>query len=146
MLVDWIHAAAATPAEPGRIELFLRSPGFGGLAAVVAAAIAFLGVVRSNATKRKADRKQQWWDRARWALDLLLGETETARDVGVAALDALSLNEYAKVHEKELINAVLTAGLARYVTEDPAAGHTTSPGPATPGGAESEQDDEGGAP
>lgn len=44
---------------------WLTSPGFGGTTAVVAAAIAFVGVGRTVGVQREAHRKQQWRERAR---------------------------------------------------------------------------------
>ena len=93
---------------------WVMSPGFGGLAAVVAAVVAFLGVGRTVKAQREADRKQQWWDRARWALDLTLAEDTTTRTIGLEVLDALSRSEYAGQHEFEVVDAAITPTLEAY--------------------------------
>lgn len=75
---------------------WLMSPGFGGTAAVVAALVAFFGVSRTVSVQREANRKQQWRERARWALDLTLAEDTTTRAIGLEVLDALSRSEYVR--------------------------------------------------
>ena len=72
---------------------WLMSPGFGGLAVVVAAVVAFWGVSRTVKVQRDANRKQQWWERARWALDLTLYDDSTTRAVGFEVLAALAGSE-----------------------------------------------------
>jgi len=94
---------------------WLSSPGFGGLAAVVAAAIAYRGVRRTVGQQQEAARKQQWWDRARWALDLTQDDdNEVARLVGLEGLEALAESEYAEQHEAEVISAAVAPLLDAY--------------------------------
>lgn len=50
------------------MEFFL-SPGFGGLAAVVAAAIAYAAARWRGRVDKLLGDNSAWWDRARWALD-----------------------------------------------------------------------------
>ncbi|MDP9998295.1 hypothetical protein [Pseudarthrobacter sulfonivorans] len=51
------------------LQTFVVSPGFGGLAAVVAATIAFFGVRRQiNATK-KDKKEERWWATLTWVYD-----------------------------------------------------------------------------
>lgn len=51
------------------LQTFVVSPGFGGLAAVVAATIAFFGVRRQiNATK-KDKKEERWWATLTWVFD-----------------------------------------------------------------------------
>jgi len=69
---------------------WLTSPGFGGTAAVVAAVLALIGVRRSTAVQRENARKDQWWDRLKWAVDLVLSGDEAAANVGLAALTAIT--------------------------------------------------------
>jgi len=69
---------------------WLTSPGFGGAAAVVAAVIAFLGVRRSTATQRENARKDQWWDRLKWAVELALDPDEAKAHAGLEALQAMT--------------------------------------------------------
>jgi len=68
---------------------WLKSPGFGGLAAVVAASIAYVGVRRSTAVQRKNARTDQWWDRLKWAVELALSPEPTKYKAGIRALEAV---------------------------------------------------------
>lgn len=61
---------------------FAQSPGFAGCLAVVAAGIAYI------ATTKNA-RKDQWWKRAEYALNLTLAAEETTQITGLEMLDAL---------------------------------------------------------
>lgn len=97
---------------------WLMSPGFGGLAAVLAATIAFLGVSRNVKVQREANRKQQWWERARWALDLTLNDDSTTRTVGFEVLDALAGSEWAREHEYDVIEAAIGPTLDAYEEQD----------------------------
>jgi hypothetical protein len=109
------------------------SPGFGGLAAVIAAAVTFVGVARTVKTQRESNRKQQWWERARWGLDLTLSEDGTSRTVGLEVLDALGRSEYATEHEVEVIRAAVLPTLDAYEegtgheVEEPNDGDVTDP-------------------
>lgn len=93
---------------------WIRTPGFGGAAAVVAAAIAYAGVRRNARVQREASRKEQWWDRAKWALDLTLSNVPEEREVGYAMLDALADSEWAQEHESDVIAAATEPALATY--------------------------------
>ena len=93
---------------------WLMSPGFGGLAVVVAAVVAFWGVSRTVKVQRDANRKQQWWERARWALDLTLYDDSTTRAVGFEVLAALAGSEWASEHEAEVIDAAVGPTLQAY--------------------------------
>jgi hypothetical protein len=84
---------------------WLLSPGFGGAAAVLAAAIAFVAARRQAEVNRIAGRKEQWWKRAEWALDLTLSDKSENRIVGLDTLDALSRSEWAAEHEGDVIAA-----------------------------------------
>jgi hypothetical protein len=64
---------------------FAQSPGFAGCLAVVAAVIAYI------ATTRNA-RKEQWWKRAEYALNLTLSADDTTQITGLEMLDALKSN------------------------------------------------------
>lgn len=93
-----------------------QSPGFGGAAAVVAAGLALFGVVLAGRTQRsntkadrelkeKTDRKDQWWQRAKWALDYTLSNDPEKRVVGFKVLEALGNSEWANEHEADVIAA-----------------------------------------
>lgn len=94
---------------------WLMSPGFGGLAAVVAALLALWGVQTNVRSQRAATRKQQWWERARWALNLTLSEQTSEREVGFAVLDALANSEWAQEHESDVIVAATEPTLTQYL-------------------------------
>jgi hypothetical protein len=97
---------------------WLMSPGFGGTAAVVAAGIAWAGVNKSVKAQRQVNRKQQWWERARWALDLTLNDDSITRAVGFEVLDALANSEWATEHETDVIDAAVAATLDGYDSAD----------------------------
>lgn len=69
---------------------WLTSSGFGGTMAVSAALIAFLGVSRTATTQRENARKDQWWDRLKWAIDFVLSGDEDKANVGLTALAAIT--------------------------------------------------------
>ena len=84
---------------------WLLSPGFGGAAAVLAAVIAFFAARRQAEVNRIAGRKEQWWKRAEWALNLTLSDKSENRIVGLDTLDALSRSEWVAEHEGDVIAA-----------------------------------------
>lgn len=93
-------------------ETFLRSPGFGGTAAVVAALIAFWAAARSRRAENERARETRWWEQARWAVELIRttdpGEEDHSVSLGVAALNHL-------VDEADEVEA---ARFARIVLDD----------------------------
>lgn len=93
---------------------WVRSPGFGGFAAVVAALIAVGGVWLNARSQRAGTRKQQWWERAHWALDLTLSDRPADREVGFAVLEALAESEWAAEHEADVIEAATEPSLRAY--------------------------------
>lgn len=68
---------------------WLSSPGFGGAAAVVAAAGAFIGTRVGVATQRRNARADRWWDRTEWAVDMAISDDERAVTAGLEAMDVL---------------------------------------------------------
>jgi hypothetical protein len=97
-------AAAAIGIQQWVLE-WLLSPGFAGAAAVLAAVIAYLAARRQAAVNRETARRDQWWDRARWALDLTLIDDPECRIIGLATLGALATSEWAAEHEGDVIAA-----------------------------------------
>ncbi|WP_336645030.1 hypothetical protein [Microbacterium sp. USHLN186] len=81
---------------------FLQSAGFGALAAVLAAVIAFIGV-------RRQTRLDAWWQRAQWALELLTRREREASDevIALAALRVLRTSRLAKREEQRFLRAVV---------------------------------------
>ena len=89
-----------------------QTPGFGGAAAVVAAVIAFMAAWRQSKVQRQAQRKEQWWKRAEWALNLTLSDDTETRTVGFQTLKALSESEWAAEHEGDVVAAATVRALA----------------------------------
>ncbi|MCT1479372.1 hypothetical protein [Microbacterium sp. p3-SID336] len=86
------------------LSKWMLSPGFGGAAAVLAASLAFIG------TRHQA-RLNAWWQRVEWALNLYVKRdaTDSERQAGVAALEALEKSALAKRDEKAFLAEVVTA-------------------------------------
>ena len=61
---------------------FVYSPGFGGLAAVVAATIAYAAAVSNARAQNERADEDRWWDQARWATRLLAGDSDVAIGIG----------------------------------------------------------------
>ena len=137
--IDTILDAGVTDFTFGQ---WLMSPGFGGLAAVAAASIAFFGVSRNVKVQREANRKQQWWERAKWALDLTLNDDSTTRTVGFEVLDALASSEWAREHEYDVIEAAVGPTLEAY-EEQARADEGTDTGVGTSGQAHLEPPSDG---
>lgn len=70
------------------IDGWIRTPGFGGATAVVAAGLAYRGAARSRRSEDVRAREQRWWEQARWAGDLLT-EQPARQALGIAALGQL---------------------------------------------------------
>jgi hypothetical protein len=101
---------------------FFTSTGFSGLAAVAAALIAYSAAARRAAQdahdaqidreqRDRAERKAQWWARARWALDLAVSSDVAAANVGYRTLRDLVTSEWADQHEADVISAASEAAL-----------------------------------
>jgi hypothetical protein len=65
-----------------------RTAGFAGVAAVIAAAIAYSGVRRTNRSDAALAADNQWWEQARWASERLSRDERSAA-IGLAAFDEL---------------------------------------------------------
>lgn len=88
-----------------------QTPGFGGAAAVVAATIAFSAARHQARVQRESQRKEQWWKRAEWALNLTLDDRAEVRTVGYRTLSALAASEWASEHEGDVIAAATSKSL-----------------------------------
>ncbi|MFC5379459.1 hypothetical protein [Aquipuribacter nitratireducens] len=95
---------------------FLLSPGFGGLAALLAALVA--GAVAASVARRdrlqreRTDRKNQWWTRAQWALDATTSDRAWVRVTGFRMLEALAESEWADEHEADVVAAATAPSLS----------------------------------
>lgn len=83
---------------------FLSGPPAAGLFAVLAAGIAFYPAYRSTRIARENAAREQWWNRAEWALGLAASSTDTDRQVANEAL--LALLEEATDMESRMILGV----------------------------------------
>lgn len=113
--------------DEGFWRSFITSAGFGGVMAVIAAAIAYAAARHSAKSARAqaeedrkqrklSDRKEQWWARAEWALNQVVrGDSE----IGYRLLNALGESEWADEHEADVIAAATEDALtAVEVLED----------------------------
>ncbi|WP_156388379.1 MULTISPECIES: hypothetical protein [unclassified Rhodococcus (in: high G+C Gram-positive bacteria)] len=83
---------------------FWTGPPAAGLFAVAGAIIAFAAAWFTSNTARQAARRDEWWDRAEWALNLAMSDNGSDRDVGLAAIEVV-LTE-ATDTEAEMVGAV----------------------------------------
>ncbi|MDN3311645.1 hypothetical protein QWJ90_11955 [Microbacterium oryzae] len=81
---------------------WIATPGFAGVAAIVAALVAFAGV-------RRQTRLNAWWQRAEWALSLLTREERDDVDleVALAALRVLRQSRLAKKEEQKFVRSIV---------------------------------------
>lgn len=86
---------------------FFSGPPTAGLFAVVGAVIAYLAARAGARATRKGAERQEWWDRAEWALNLARSDESVDRIIGLRALGPLS--DEATETEFEMILAVTTA-------------------------------------
>ncbi len=69
---------------------FWSGPPVAGLFALAGAGVAY-GAARVGAkTSRTAAQRQEWWDRAEWALTLAMSDKDVERIVGLEALTAMT--------------------------------------------------------
>lgn len=98
---------------------FLTSAGFGGLMAVAAAVVALMAARHTAATAKDqaeqdrkqryaAQRKEQWWARAEWAMNQVAAGNN---DIGYLVLEALAESEWAEVHESDVVAAATMKAL-----------------------------------
>lgn len=69
---------------------FWSGPPAAGLFAIVAAIVAFFPAYRSTRIARATAAREQWWNRAEWALGLAVSDAKVDREVANSALEALS--------------------------------------------------------
>lgn len=88
---------------------------------MLAAVIAYAAAGRAAKEARIGVRQEQWWDRARWALDLTLSDEEVNRTAGLEALGALGKSsQWTDEHETEFIEAVVNGTLERWLYQQDA--------------------------
>lgn len=127
------------PSTIAWIDAWIRTPGFGGAAAVVAALIAYRGAARSRlsedarAVKNRDDENKRalearWWEQARWTVRLLSSANQSEVALGIQALAQL-------MDEAADAEAGRFARLAMLTILEPEA-TSTSPGLDAPAGQE----------
>ncbi|MEV7610052.1 hypothetical protein AB0N61_11260 [Microbacterium sp. NPDC089320] len=86
------------------ISEWMKSPGFAGFAAVVAATLAFAGA-------RHQARLNAWWQRIEWALNLYTGSNSSQREriTGLAAIAALQQSRLARRGKQEFVRQIVDA-------------------------------------
>ena len=87
--------------------LSLLGPVATGAAALVALAVGIATIRQRD----RADRREQWWRRAEWALGLTLSGDEEAVRRGYAVLDHLVRSDLATDDERGLLRAASELGL-----------------------------------
>jgi len=105
---------------------FWSGPPAAGVFALLGAVVAF-GASRVGArTVRRGAERQEWWNRAEWALDLARSDKRVDRIIGLRALDAL--DTVATEIESAIVLAVTSAATGRW--NEVAAGASDDEGPA----------------
>jgi len=90
---------------------WLQSPGFGGVAAVVAAVIAVVAARVSAREQKRHNELTRWWERARYALELIQHDSPEIRLSGYRMLTSAAKDPVAKQVELEFIDAATDAEL-----------------------------------
>lgn len=68
---------------------FWSGPPAAGVFALAGALVAFGAASIAAATARRSAGRQEWWDRAEWALGHVMSNDSSTRDVGLAAIEVL---------------------------------------------------------
>jgi hypothetical protein len=68
---------------------FFTSPGFGALAAVLAALGVWINTTADRRRAREEDRSEKWWAATMWAADHSFSDKDDEVEAGFNALDAL---------------------------------------------------------
>lgn len=82
------------------------------LATLVVASVALFVGVRTIRQRDLADRRDQWWKRFVWAMELTWSADEPRRALGLEALELLGRSRLAAAEEIELLDVGMTAVLA----------------------------------
>lgn len=86
---------------------FWSGPPAAGLFALAGAGVAYLAAYISARNARRGAERQEWWDRAEWALNLARSDRESDRVIGLRTLQALS--DQATTTELQMVLAVSEA-------------------------------------
>ncbi|RAM39159.1 hypothetical protein [Arthrobacter globiformis] len=103
------------------------------LAAVIAAWIA----CRTLAQRRQADRRDQWWKRTQWAIDLAMDRDFSRAIVGLVALKHLAASDLCTDEDYEMLDKIGGAKIdALTLSEESASREAAKPPPPEPQGPE----------
>lgn len=110
LVAAFVGAAIRSLFEPFVLDVpfwrdFWSGPPAAGLFAVLAAVVAFFPAYRSTRVARENAAREQWWNRAQWALARADSDKQSDREVANTALVALS--EKASDLEFEMIYRVI---------------------------------------
>ena len=83
------------------------------IATLVVASVALFVGLRTIRQRDLADRRDQWWKRYQWATDQTLSTEDHRRDLGLRALELLAVSGLAGEEEIDLLDAAVSAELAR---------------------------------
>jgi hypothetical protein len=97
------------------------------LAAVIAAWIAW----RTLAQRRHADRRDQWWKRTQWAIDLAMDRDFSRAVVGLVALKHLAASDLCTDEDYEMLDKIGGAKIDALTLSEESAGRTASKPQAT---------------
>ena len=97
------------------------------LAAVIAAWIAW----RTLAQRRQADRRDQWWKRTQWAIDLAMDRDFSRAIVGLVALKHLAASDLCTDEDYEMLDKIGGAKIDALTLSEESAGRTASKPQAT---------------
>ena len=78
----------------------------GPIATAVAALVALTVGTITIRQRAWADRREHWWKRAKWALELAMSTDTSRQQVGLNALEYLGRSELTKTDEADLLTAV----------------------------------------
>jgi len=83
------------------------------VATLVVATVALYIGLRTVRQRDLADRREQWWERFRWASDLTFSQDAEARELGLNVLVLLGTSRLAGTEELDLLDARTTVELRR---------------------------------
>ncbi len=81
------------------------------LATVGAALLVLIGAGITIRQRDRSDRKDQWWKRTQWALDLTLHPDDFASELGYAGLAEQARSRLADAEDLRFLSVALAAGV-----------------------------------
>lgn len=83
------------------LDAWVRTPGFGGAAALAAAIVALTGVHISKRAEDHRAREDRWWAQTRWAGEMALKNDDLATMLAIAGLENVAERAGAMAHGLE---------------------------------------------